>query len=75
MNTKEETMSVEKRYHFPVWATQGGGLVREIHGTFIFVTQPDVRGLGIGDEMPEEWGIAPANKLAQQEIEREEFYS
>ena len=60
----------EKAYSFPVWNTQGGGLVREINGTYIFVeAPPNGMGLGIGDELPEEWGLIPANKLASLEMD------
>jgi hypothetical protein len=53
-------------YKFPVWGTQGGGLVREVgRNRFIFVEAPPAgMGLTVGDEMPEQWGIIPANQLA-----------
>lgn len=54
-------------FNFPVYGTQGGGLVREVNGTYIFVTKPDCPGLDVGDDTPTEWGIIPANGLAQQE--------
>ncbi len=57
-----------KKYDFLVWGTQGGGLVREVNGTFVFVEKPDCPGLDVGDEMPEEWGIIPANEQAQAEM-------
>lgn len=63
----------EREYQYPVFATQGGGLVREVNGKFIFVTDPDCPGLHIGDEMPVEWDYQPANQLARSQIEREEF--
>ncbi len=53
-----------KDYNFPVYGTQGGGLAREVNGTFIFVEKPDVSGLDVGDEVPEMWGLIPANALA-----------
>lgn len=56
-----------EEYNFPVWGTQGGGLVRSVGDKFIFVTKSDCPGLDIGDEMPEEWGIIPANQLARDE--------
>jgi hypothetical protein len=61
----------EKRKHkFAVYGTQGGGLVREIDGKLIFIEKPcDGVGLDVGDEMPEEWGIIPANDLAREEAE------
>jgi len=64
---------MKRNYSYPVYGTQGGGLVREVGGTFIFVTKPDCPGLDVGDEMPEEWGIVAANKLAQEETIKEEF--
>ncbi len=56
-----------KRYDYPVYGTQGGGLVRSVGQTYIFVEKPDCPGLDVGDEMPEEWGIIPANEQARQE--------
>jgi len=61
-------MTMGREYKYPVWATQGGGLVREVNGTFIFVTKPDHHDLGVGDEMPNEWGIEPANQLARETL-------
>ncbi len=55
----------EREYKFPVWGTQGGGLVREANGMYIFLEKPDCPGLDVGDEMPEEWGIVPANTHAR----------
>lgn len=60
-----------RTYRFPVWGTQGGGLVREVHGTYVFVKKPDCPGLDVGDEMPEEWGVIPANAAARREVEAE----
>ena len=54
------------RYDFPVYGTQGGGLVREIGGRYIFVTVPDCDGLAVGDELPEQWSIVPANESARE---------
>ncbi len=60
---------MKREYNFPVWGTQGGGLVREINGTYIFVTKPaNCLGLDVGDEMPEMWGVIPANEQARQEM-------
>lgn len=56
-------------FNFPVWATQGGGLARECGGKYFFVTDPGFPGLGIGDEVPEEWGLAPANEKACDEMD------
>lgn len=50
---------------FPIWETQGGGLVNLIAGAFIFVKAPKCPGLNIGDEMPKEWSKAPANEGAR----------
>ncbi len=62
-----------REYRYPVWGTQGGGLVREVGGKFIFVEKPDCPGLDVGDEMPAEWGIASANEHARLEMRRDEF--
>jgi hypothetical protein len=61
-----------RNYEYPVYATQGGGLVREISGQYFFIEKPDCPGLDIGDEMPKDWGIVPANHQARRE-ERDNF--
>lgn len=61
-------------YNFPVYATQGGGLVREVKGSYIFVEPPpDFPGLTVGSEMHKEWGLIPANELARKQEEDREF--
>lgn len=56
-------------YKFPVYGTQGGGIVREINNKYYFIIAPEhVSGLTIGDEMPQEWSIVPANDLARKEF-------
>ena len=67
-------MSGEKKsedYTTPVFHTQGGGLARRAHpgsDIFYFVEAPDRgTGLSVGDRVPDEWGLAPANDLARQE--------
>lgn len=57
-----------RKYGYPVWATQGGGLVREVNSTYIFVESPHVPGLDVGDEMPKQWGLIPANDEAMEEM-------
>ncbi len=64
---------MERFFNYPVYGTQGGGLVRDVNGTCIFVEKPDCPGLDVGDEMPKEWGIVPANDLARDEMERDEW--
>lgn len=64
---------MKRQYNYPVWGTQGGGLVRAVNGTYIFVEKPDCPGLDVGDEMPEMWGIIPANNHARAEMEADEF--
>lgn len=59
-----------RKYSYPVFYTQGGGLVREIktNGGFlyIFVEAPrEYMGLQVGDVMPQEWDLIPANDLAR----------
>jgi hypothetical protein len=61
-----------RHYSYPVFYTQGGGLVREVHGTYIFVEKPEGSGLGVGDSMPPKWGLIPANQAARDEIDYEE---
>ena len=63
---------MSRTYNYPVWGTQGGGLVREVNGTYIFVEKPNCSGLDVGDEMPEEWGLIPANGHARQDVDNAE---
>ena len=58
---------VKNEYKFPVYATQGGGKAREVNGAFVFIEAPDCPGLDVGDIVPQDWDIAPANKLARHE--------
>jgi len=64
-----------EKYNFPVFGTQGGGLVRQVGDCYEFITKPDCPGLEIGDIMPDEWGIVAANDLAIQEEVEERFIS
>jgi hypothetical protein len=64
---------MEQVYNFPVYGTQGGGLAREVNGTYIFITDPDCPGLAVGDEVPKEWDIQPANDLASHASLEERF--
>ena len=68
-----------KIYPYAVWVTQGGGLARRLHkgmalpGLFVFVEAPHSQSLGVGDYVPEEWGLEPANGLARDmEVDLEE---
>lgn len=66
----------ERVYNFPVFASQGGGLVREVSKNpyrYIFVEKPDCPGLDVGDYMPDEWDIVPANQAARDLVNREQF--
>lgn len=66
----------ERTYNFPVFGTQGGGLVREVSpNKFIFVEKPNCPGLDVGDFMPDEWDYQPANRVAREQIsnEREDY--
>jgi hypothetical protein len=65
---------MNRNYSFPVWGTQGGGLVREVGANqYIFIEKPDCPGLDVGDYMPPEWGIIPANTQASEEMSGEEY--
>lgn len=64
----------EKVYNFPVFATQGGGLVREVGKNpykYVFVEKPDCPGLEVGDYMPEQWDLIPANQHAREVLDQE----
>lgn len=56
-----------------LWATQGGGLVRQCGDRYVFVEKPECPGFDVGDFMPKEWGVVPANNAARQELEEIEF--
>ena len=64
---------MSRTYDYPVWGTQGGGLVRGVNEIYIFVEKPDCRVLDVGDEMPKEWGIIPANERARREMEEADW--
>lgn len=66
---------MSREYDYSVWSTQGGGLVRWVNGTYIFVEKPDCPGLDVGDEMPEEWGVIPANDSARQDMEEADEFN
>ena len=67
-------MTEERVYNFPVYGTQGGGLVREVApNLFEFVEKPNCPGLEVGDFMPEEWSIVPANQHAREVLDQEMF--
>jgi len=59
-------------YNFPVWETQGGGLVRQEGEHYIFVEAPEgFPEIQAGDRMHEMWDLIPANESAR-EIEDEQ---
>jgi hypothetical protein len=71
-----ETSKSEKVYKFPVFYTQGGGLVREVSQNpyrYIFIERPDCPGLDVGDPMPEQWDLVPANQEARDLLFDEQF--
>ncbi len=51
-----------QNYDFPVFATQRGGLVREVGHKKVFVEIPPSSDFKVGDLMPEEWITLPANE-------------
>jgi hypothetical protein len=56
-------------YLYPVYTTQYGGMVRWVGDTrtYIFVEKPNYPGeLDVGDTMPQEWSVTPANEEAWQ---------
>ena len=55
---------MKKTYDYPVWRTQGNGLVRKVKGKFIFIKKPNCSGLDVSDEMPKCWKFIPDNHLA-----------
>lgn len=53
---------------YPIYATQGGGLVRPCMGGYIFIeVPPNQPSLDIGSQMPIEWDLIPANHAARLE--------
>ena len=61
-----------KKYNFPVFATQGGGLARVVNNIAIFIEKPDCPGLDVGDTVPDEWDLVPINELAFLDMEKDE---
>ena len=65
---------MSNEYSFPVYGTQGGGLVQEVgKNCYVWVEPPDGFDFKEGDLMPEEWGIAPANEIAKRVLEAEVY--
>ena len=62
----------ETTYPYPVFGTQGGGLVRQQGERYVFVEPVPECGLDVGDTMPDMWGVIPANDQARRQIEDEE---
>lgn len=56
---------MERRYDFPVWETQGGGLVRRRGDSYYFVEIPETGGHKVKGEMPTDWQVIPHNNLAR----------
>ena len=56
-----------KNYPFPVWGTQGGGLVRQEGDHYVFVESPGFDGIQVGDRMHPMWDLIPANEAAHEE--------
>ncbi len=63
-------------YPFPVFHTQGGGLAKRSDPgshSHSFVQAPDSStGLGVGDLVPAEWDLVPANEIAKNERNQED---
>jgi hypothetical protein len=58
----------------PVYGTQGGGIAERIGDNYYFVEAPNACfGLEVGDKVPEQWDIQPANSKATRNEEEEEF--
>ena len=68
---------LKREYSYPVYGTQGGGLVRWDNDnlTYIFLEKPDCPGFGVGDEMPKGWGVTPANEHARQAMNAAEEFN
>lgn len=69
--TKPDDLS---QLNFAVFATQGGGLARESNGTFVWYEVPEKSPeFRVGDPIPAQWGTAPANSAAHEEMLDGEF--
>lgn len=53
------------KYPFPVYGTQGGGLAKAVGSdSMVWVEPPkEFPEVGVGDFVPREWGVTPANGL------------
>lgn len=57
--------------NLPLYATQGGGYAVLRDGQYVWHSEiPDFINASIGDPIPEEWGVAAANRAAAIEAER-----
>jgi len=60
-------MNTLDNYPFAVYATQGGGYCRFVNCTPIFIeAPPNQTALVVGNEVPQEWDLAPANFEARE---------
>lgn len=59
-------MKDRESYGCAVYQTRFNGLVRWVDGVYVFVEKPDCPGLDIGDDMPKEWHVTPANERARE---------
>ena len=64
---------MKRRYDYPLWTTQGGGLAKESNGTYIFIEKPNHPSLDVGDEVPDDWDLKPVNMEAHGELYRREW--
>jgi len=62
-------------YKEPIFFCQGEALVREIVGGEVYQLLEAIPscGLEVGDNIPKEWGLLPANKAARMLMEQDQF--
>lgn len=57
-----------RNYEFPVYSTNAGGIACSIYGGMRFIEAPNFSEFIIGDVVPEDWELSPANFLAKCEV-------
>ena len=64
-----------EKLNYPVWRTQGNGLVRSTGGRVVFIKPPNCLAFKSGDVMPADWKPAPANEKARELRRQEPLFS
>jgi hypothetical protein len=54
-----------------IFSTYHNGFVRRVGDRFFFIEKPNFPGIEVGDELPDDWELVPANEETLAAIERQ----